>query len=276
MKLLKRILFLSLAIGVIWGFWGAWGRPEKGRREPAKKEIAEKSLRFVVMSDVHSDWKNFQKALETVKGSEGLVIITGDLTTIGTKNELIEAKKILDESGLRYYVIPGNHDVWWGRKYKKDVWGEVFGDSFKSFKEGETKFILINNGDALQGFEGVGGNGEKQMDWLKEETAECPKIYCLVFMHMPLNHPNSLHVMGEENPLVASEAGEIKELLKKNGVKEIFAGHLHFSSSYEIDGLRTTIVGAVTSDRNLQSPKFLEVQWEDGQLKKQEVFLTTN
>jgi len=299
MKFLKRVLILLLTVGIIWGirevgphFAPLW-RGFEGAGEVEKKNYkGEKPSRFAVMSDVHSDWENFQKALEKAKtdmeigpsfvppvggttAGKGFVIITGDLTTIGTKNELLEAKKILEESGLRYYVIPGNHDVWWGRKYKRDVWEEVFGESFESFREDGAKFILINNGDAVGGINQFKVDEEEtQMDWLKKETEECLKVYCLVFMHIPLNHPNSLHVMGEESPLVASEAAELINLLVKNQVKEVFAGHLHFSSSYELDGLKTTIVGAVTRDRNLQSPKFLEVWEENGNSRKEDVFLS--
>jgi len=306
MKFLKRVLILLLTVGIIWGirevgphFAPLW-RGFEGAGEVEKKNYkGEKPSRFAVMSDVHSDWENFQKALEKAKtdmeigpsfvppvggttAGKGFVIITGDLTTIGTKNELLEAKKILEESGLRYYVIPGNHDVWWGRKYKRDVWEEVFGESFESFREDGAKFILINNGDAVGGINQFKVQSSKfkvdeeetQMDWLKKETEECLKVYCLVFMHIPLNHPNSLHVMGEESPLVASEAAELINLLVKNQVKEVFAGHLHFSSSYELGGLKTTIVGAIASERNLQSPKFLEAWNEGGNLRKESIFLS--
>jgi len=80
-------------------------------------------------------------------------------------------------------------------------------------------------------------------------------------------------VMGEDNPKVASEASELIELFLKNNIKEIFAGHLHFSSEYNLGGLHTTIVGAITKDRNLQSPKFLEIWQEGGNFAKKEVFL---
>lgn len=284
MKFLRQILIFTLiifgVIGVIWGIWGNKGfggfKGFGGRvRVELTKPPEEKTLKFAVMGDIHSDWENFRRALKQTKegeGFEGFVIVVGDLTTIGKKSELLEAKKILDESGLKYYVIPGNHDLWWGSKYKRDVWREVFGESFTSFKIKETKFILVNNG-GIEGVEGYGGKKGNQAVWLKKETEECPKIYCLVFLHMPLNHPTSLHVMGEGNTLVASEAGRVRELLGKYGVREIFAGHLHFSSSYELDGLRTTIVGAVVSERNFQSPKFLEIEMWDEELRKKEVFV---
>lgn len=291
MKLFKKVLGLILVVGIIIG--GIWGigrqRDKKGLEGQAGQEIAGKPLKFAVMSDIHSDWENFRKALGKTKvdmgvrpsfaeasAGKGFVIITGDLTTLGKKSELTEAKKILDASGLRYYVIPGNHDIWWGRKFKEDIWSEVFGKSFLSFRDNGVKFILINNADSEGGFEGFGvrqlADGGQKF-WLKKEAEECLRIYCLVFAHMPLNHPNSLHVMGEDNPKVASEAGEIREILGKYGATEIFAGHLHFSSSYELGGLKTTIIGAVSSDRNVQSPKFVEILWNNGKIVRTDIFI---
>lgn len=270
MKLFKKLLVIFLIVVAGLAIKNGSLRQEEIRISE------EKPIKFAIMSDIHSDWKNFKEALEKAKegfgGNGGFVIVTGDLTTLGLKSELIEAKKILDESGLKYFVVPGNHDVWWGRKYKKDVWKEIFGKSFQSFLDDGVKFILINNGDGEGGLEGFGGVGQKK--WLEEEAEECLRIYCLVFMHMPLNHPNSLHIMGEDNTKIASEAGQIKELFVKDQIREIFAGHLHFSSSYELEGLKTTVVGAVTSDRNTQSPKFMTVEVKDGELVQNDVFLS--
>ncbi len=292
MKFFKKVLVLILIIGIIIG--GIWGigkfKVQSEKLKVAEEQKTEEPIKFAVMSDIHSDWENFRKALvkakEDLGGDEGFVIITGDLTTLGKKSELLEAKKILDESGLKYYVIPGNHDIWWGRKFKEDLWKEVFGKSFLSFttssrrsaglrgasKDSEVKFILINNADGEGGFEGF-GDIVGQMIWLENEAKECLRVYCLVFMHMPLNNPNSLHIMGEGNPKVASETGELKKLFVQDQIKEIFAGHLHFSSSYELEGLKTTIVGAVTSERNAQSPKFIEVTLNNGQIISTDVFV---
>jgi len=239
------------------------GRVEESREE----EIAEQVLNFAAMSDVHSDIESLKRALEIAKGEEvDFIIITGDLTSLGKRDELLEAKKVLDQSSFKYYSIPGNHDLWWSQKFNEDVFGEVFGQHFQSFKDKGVKFILVDNGSYL-------GVDEKQMEWIENEVVECAQITCLVFMHMPLNHPSSVHIMGEDSPEVASQAAELVKLLVENKVKELFAGHLHFSSEYELQGLQTTVVGALTRARNPQSPKFLEV-WKGEELEKKEVFLS--
>jgi len=221
------------------------------------------------------DYDNLKKALQKTKDSQvNFIIITGDLTSLGEKENLIKVKKILDESEIEYYAVPGNHDIWWGRKFKQDIWGEVFGKSYQSFKKSNQKFILINNADGENGLDGTyGTKKEVQQNWLKDELKECLFVDCLVFMHIPINHPSSIYVMGQDNSLVASQAAELKKLFIENKVKQVFAGHLHFSSAYEFEGLKTTIIGAITSERNFQSPKFLQVEIKKDGLKAEEAYL---
>ena len=102
---------------------------------------------------------------------------------------------------------------------------------------------------------------------------ECLLITCLVFMHMPLNHPTSVYVMGQDSQPVATQAAQLVKLLVKNKAALVFAGHLHLSSSYEMEGLKTTITGAITSERNFQSPKFLEISVSGTRITKSEIFL---
>ncbi len=275
MKFFRRLLFLAVIGGLVW--IGLFHQVEVKRfffSAPPPKAPVEKPLKFAVMGDIHLDAKNFKIALEKAKADgEDFVIVVGDLTSLGTKDELLAMKKILDESGLEYYTIPGNHDLWSGNPQKANLFREVFGPDFQSFKKAETKFILVDNGSFLGIKAMKGEDGQNQGEWLQGEVKECLVIDCLVFMHIPLNHPRSLHIMGEENTPVMLEAKEWVKTLVENKVKEVFAGHLHFYSQYNLDGLETTVVGAITGPRNLQSSKFLEVVKEDKNLVKREVFL---
>lgn len=260
-----------LAALVIWGV--IWGIREAkdlsgNRQVPAATPTLAgfKPLKFAVMSDIHLDKENFIKALRKAK-TDGMefVVITGDLTSLGKKDELISMKAVLDQEALPYYAIPGNHDLW-ADNFKPTYFQQVFGPDYQSFKKDGVKFILLNNGSYF-------GLGEKQRIWLEEEVKECPQIICLVFSHMPFNHPISLHVMGEDNPVGTQEAKEIVKLLVANKVKEAFAGHLHYYSTYELDGLKTTVTGAITSYRNLQSSKFLEVEQKGADFDVRETFV---
>lgn len=270
MKKLKKRAFLFLLVFLFSGFWLLVKNDKQEILRIVDQEALlkkEKPLKFAVFSDIHFDLDNLKKALEKIKTSGvEFIIITGDLTSIGGKEEFLAVKEVLDQSGFKYYSIPGNHDLYLEKKTGRDFYSQVFGKKFQTLKIGETKFILINNGDGTRGV-------ENQMDWIKEEVKECFAVYCLVFGHMPLNHGLSTHVMGEDSKTIAFQAEELVELFVENKVKEMFAGHLHYSTSYQINGLRTNIVGAITSSRNNQTPRFLLVTKTREELEKETIIL---
>lgn len=217
-----------------------------------EKKLPEKEVivKWGMIADVHNDTNNFSKALSDMKARElNFAIVIGDMTNGGTKKELEEAKKVLDEGGVRYYVVPGNHDLWLSEKIGSDVFGQVFGDKYRSFKIGDEKFILINNGSWK-------GLGSMQKKWIEEEVKECKVVHCMVFGHMPLKHNFSGHVMGEDSESVTKEAEWLEKLFVDNEIKEMYCGHLHYSTSYEINGIRYYLVGGASSDRNTQSPRY--------------------
>jgi len=258
---MKRGIRLAIVLGLLVGMvivLVAWRLNAEPKAllivrvvEPTPTEVVEKPLKFAVMSDVHMNWTDWIKFLAKVKPSGDMVLVTGDMTSLGKKNELMAAKKVLDESGVKYAVIPGNHDMWESDRIKSSLFNEVFGKEYQSFKLEGRKFIMINNGRAT-------GLGKVQRAWLEEEVKECQQIKCIALMHMPLNHGISGHIMGEKNKVVTEEAGSLVRLLKSNNVVEIIAGHLHYSGTYELDGLRTYLSGAVSRERNTQTPRYTE------------------
>ena len=103
-----------------------------------------KPFRFAFISDTHigsPDGKAEEDLRRTVsdinsKNDIDFVVITGDITELGTNDELPRAKKIFDSLKLKYYIIPGNHD---------DGWSESGGMSFIS-TFGSDRFVFDHNG----------------------------------------------------------------------------------------------------------------------------------
>ncbi|MGI5840726.1 MAG: metallophosphoesterase family protein [Patescibacteria group bacterium] len=272
-KLMNWVIVLVLLALVAWryGFWDGGVIKTEGEPteiEPTVKEARE--VRFAVMADIHLNWSDMEKFLEKAgeRGSE-FVLVAGDMTSLGTRQETAKAKEMLERGGVSYYAVPGNHDLWWGEKNGENVFSEYFGREYQSFKTEDNKFILINNGSEK-------GLGREQFDWIKEELDECGDYYCVAVMHMPLNHNFSTYVMGEGNEEVSREAKNLLEILRNEGVKDIIAGHLHYSSSYEIDGIRTYLVGAVSRNRNTQAPRYTEFKIKSGILERQVIISENN
>lgn len=208
--------------------------------------------KIAIMADVHNDTVTLRKALKQAK-DEGVaeVIVDGDLTLDGKQEELVAIKKVLDEGGVKYVVVPGNHD-WWG---PKGTYAAVFGAEYQVLRVDGVKYILINDGDGK-------GLGEKQWRWLESEVGECRVVVCVAVAHEPLNHNFSKHIMGEGSKTVTAEAAKLLDLLVKNNVGRLYSGHLHYASSYNLGGMATTIVGAISSSRNNQTPRWTLIEGE--------------
>lgn len=221
---------------------------------PTPTLVEKPKNKFAVIADIHADWETMDELIvkATERGSEW-VVLAGDISIYGKEAELREAKKHLDKSGVEYYVIPGNHDLWEGEKTGVDIFGKIFGKSYQSFLKDGQKFILINNGSDW-------GLGEKQKQWLIQEIEECKEVTCFAIAHMPLNHNFSPHVMGEDSKKTAAEAKWLLELLKEYKVKGLAGGHLHYATSYTLEGLTTYLVGGASLVRNTQTPRYTEFE----------------
>src|SRR5258705_10708585 len=80
-----------------------------------------KPFRFIHIIDTHigspegkaeEDLRRKVKDINEMKNLD-FVVITGDITELGTNAQIKLAKQILDSLHPKYYIIPGNHDAGW-------------------------------------------------------------------------------------------------------------------------------------------------------------------
>lgn len=233
-------------------------------------ETSAKQIRFsfVLVSDSHSENNYLQKALLQAKSltpQPAFIIGLGDYTEVGTINELKQAKAEFDQIGIRYFVIPGDHDLWDGRDKTADPlqnFTQVFGSDYQVFSYQGVKFILINNADNYTGID------QKQSDWIDSQLSvggQDKVKLMLAFVHEGLYHPSSDHYMGRVTESLKKQAKNLTLTLKSGGVNEVFSGDIHFFSRYTEPqlGLNMTTIGAVASARNTQAPRFALVNIYD-------------
>lgn len=255
------------------------------RKQPstASSETSVKSLdsnlafRFLLVADSHSDNKDLNKAIN--QGKEKFpdlkfIIGLGDYSEVGTIEELKNAKKEFDSSALRYFLIPGDHDLWDSRNRSLPptaYFSQVFGPSYQSFELGNFKFLLLDNSDNYIGLD------SKQTAWIATELEKFKENRAkglFVFVHEPLYHPSSDHVMGWVEKSLKPQAGGLIFQLKDVGVTKVFAGDIHFFSEYSEPktNIPMVTIGAVTIDRNPQAPRFAVVSvFDDGSTKVEDV-----
>lgn len=243
---------------------------DKNQTIPAdiKKEVTQSSadtkvadFSFMLVADSHNDNDYLRRAISQANRSNKkieFIIGLGDYTDVGTVGEMQRAKKEFDEGGLRYFLVPGDHDLWDSRNRQAlptQNFQQVFGPTFQSFDFKGFKFILVDNSDNYLGL------GQAQMDWLTtllRQSKESNSSKTFVFLQEPLYHPSSDHVMGKVEDKLKVQASDLKKMFKESGVMEVFAGDLHYFTRYQDPdtGLKMTTVGALTSQRNTQAPRF--------------------
>ena len=251
---------------------GEDGAPGEVKAEEDNKPYITVSL----MSDSHESNDLLAKALEIASQKNiGQVFYLGDYTDLGVEEALISAKKVMDNSGLKYYSLPGDHDLW--KTVGPENFIKVFGKNYQSVTLGGFKFVLLDNSANYTAIDSA------QMDWFTKEVEDAD----FVLIPQPLYHPTNTRVMGvvngEEVKELRKQALEILNLIRKSKVKAVIAGDHHGSSTSsdpEKSDLKHIVVGALTKTRagdgvvNLQTPRFslLEV-YNDDSFEVEEIVL---
>ena len=153
------------------------------------------------------------------------VVITGDITEMGTDEEIRIAKSIYKELKIPFYILPGNHDT---------GWSESGGVSFiREF--GYDKFVLDHKGYRFIGC--ASGPYVRMSDghiprdavmWLDSVLAQTPKEQPLIFLnHYPLNPE-------------LDNWYEVTDRLKKYNTQFALAGHHHSNKAADFEGIPAT------------------------------------
>lgn len=232
-------------------------------------------FRFLLIADSHNDNDNLDKAIKQATSAYPdlkFIIGLGDYTEVGTIEELKNTKAVLDSFALRYFLVPGDHDLWDCRNRNLvavDCFKEVFGLPYQTFTYDDFKFLLIDNSDNYQGLD------SNQLEWIAKELdkAKLEGVKgIIVLMHEPLYHPSSEHVMGSEEKKLKPQANELIFQLKEAGVNKIFAGHTHYFSEYIEPKTQEVMVtiGSASTERNPQVPRFAVVSVFDNGFAKAE------
>lgn len=193
-------------------------------------QAQKKSFRFAFISDTHIGSPNggaeedLRRTVADINSQSGIsfVVITGDITELGTNKELQLAKQILDSLHINYYIIPGNHDT---------GWSESGGLSFtKTF--GLDKFHFVHQGVHFLGCASGpyvrmsdGHVPRSHINWLKKELKAIKKNEPVVFLnHYPLDDQ-------------LDNWYEVIDQLKQKNTVLALCGHGHNNRAVKAEGL---------------------------------------
>src|SRR5579875_2181714 len=146
-----------------------------------------KPFHFAFISDTHigsPDGKAEEDLRRTVadinsRNDIAFVVITGDITELGTNAQLVVAKQILDSLKVPYYIIPGNHDTGWsesgGLSFTK-----TFGSDRFFFDYNGIHFIACASGPYVRMSDGH--VPRDAMNWMNEKLKKINSDEPVIFL----------------------------------------------------------------------------------------------
>jgi outer membrane protein assembly factor BamB/predicted phosphodiesterase len=186
------------------------------------------SFRFAWLSDTHvgsvTGEEDLRASVRDINSLTGLsfVILSGDVTEYGSREQLRLAKEILDGLKIPCHVVPGNHDTKWSESGATDFvrfWKE---DRF-IFNHGGFCFIGLHQGPIMK--MGDGHWAPQDVRWLNATLKNQDTNQPIVFVtHYPIDN-------GIDNWYV------VLDLLKKYNTRIALCGHVHSNSNDSFEGL---------------------------------------
>ncbi len=187
-------------------------------------------FRFAFISDTHigspngSAEEDLRRSIRDINAQEDIafVVLTGDITEMGTNDELKLARQILDSLGLKWYIIPGNHDTGWSES-GGDMFKTVFGSDKFSFEYNGIRFIGCASGPYVRMSDGH--VPRDAVNWLDQELRQLKPGQPLVFLnHYPIDE-------GLDNWY------EITDRLRQYNTQVILCGHGHANKAMNFEDI---------------------------------------
>jgi outer membrane protein assembly factor BamB len=189
-----------------------------------------KPFRFAFISDTHigspngSAEEDLRRTVRDINAMSDVVfvVLTGDITELGTNEELKLAKQILDSLDVPWYIIPGNHDTGWSESGGV-MFTTVFGADKFSFTYNGIKFLGCASGPYVRMSDGH--VPRDAVNWLDKELAKLKKGQPLIFFnHYPIDN-------GLDNWY------EVTERLHKHNTWVILCGHGHANKAMNFEDI---------------------------------------
>ena len=193
------------------------------------------SFKFAFLSDTHigspngSSEEDMRRTIRDINSMKDIdfVVITGDITELGSNKELALAKKILDSFRIKYYIIPGNHDTGWSESGGQEF-NNVFGDNKFSFEHKGIRFLGCASGPYVRMSDGH--IPRSHLNWIDKELKKIRNNQPLIFLnHYPMDD-------GMDNWY------EVTDRLKNYNTWALLCGHGHSNKAMNFEGI-TGVMG---------------------------------
>lgn len=167
------------------------------------------------------------------------ILVTGDLTEMGFRQEYLLAKSYLDKLEAKpMIVIPGNHD---SRNVGYAHFERYFGPRGTVWHDRGLTVVAI---DSTEPDLDHGHVGRARYPWLQEQFAHPAHFRILMLHHHLLPVPGT----GRERNVVY-DAGDVLEVLQRCRVNLVLCGHKHVPYAWRLEDMFVVNTGTACSLR---------------------------
>jgi Icc protein len=168
-----------------------------------------------------------------------LLLVTGDITTEGLREEYEGAASVLNEVSFPTVIIPGNHDE---RNYGSVIFEELFGDRFKTY---ESDHLAIFASDSAEPDNDSGHVGRVKYNEIRDffnQAKDKVKIFALHHHLIAVPHTGREHN-------VVEDAGDVLGVLNSTRCSLVLNGHRHVPWMWRLGEMVLYNTGTLLSRR---------------------------
>jgi 3',5'-cyclic AMP phosphodiesterase CpdA len=198
------------------------------------------------ISDLHCGSRYHNPSLATRVIDElnelepNVVIVTGDLTDMGFRQEFKQAHRLLSRLDCeRQLVLMGNHDA---RNVGDEHFSELFGARSRELAHNGLHVLGI---DSSEPDLDSGRVGRERHRWIEERLAEDPDAFSVIAMH---HHLVPVPGTGRERNIVF-DAGDMLRVLASAGADLVLCGHKHVPNVWRLEDILIVNAGTACSHR---------------------------
>lgn len=221
--------------------------------------------------------KKLSQCLDGLQGGNAaFVVCLGDLVDhVGDeeagRQELAETLALLQDSGLPFYPVLGNHDAdTMPAEQFLRLCGAPDGRGYYSFSRGPIHFVVLDTNYRRDGTPFGNQNfqwndcyvSQEQLEWLEGDLASGAGS-AVIFTHANLD---DRFWEGRPDPHVVRNAAQVRRVLEQSGKRvQVFQGHCHFGAETMCNGIPYHTLRAMVCGET-GGPFLLVHVLEDGQL----------
>lgn len=177
-----------------------------------------------LFSDTSGTLAQVKKAIAALEPRPSFVVISGDLTNRGTKENFLQLKHVLADIDLPVYLSLGNHDTRQGfYEFVLDDTSRTSEPYYYSHVIDDLHLIVLDSSTPNKVY---GTIEPEQFTWLEQELSLHPELPKVVVVHHPTApmHLPIFHTINFE----PDDAKRLEAMLEGKNVIGVLSGHVHF------------------------------------------------